>query len=198
MQSSQPAAKRRQRFANWRGHVMADEPQAVAARAAGSRGIHRAGPFLSRAGRAAGSKRAGAGGPGLGPRGSARDDQAAAGDRFSAGRIAARGRARPGDGALAPLLHAVPGVRHPGIGERAAAVRLARRAGNPAPRGRVPGRASRRGREFFSISSSRSAAIGSATTAAWKRSPAIRRSTKRGAIGFASCGGRSAWSIWQT
>ena len=48
---------------------------------------------------------------------------------FPAGRVAARRRARPGDGAVAPLLHAVSGVRHPGIGKRAAAVRSACRAG---------------------------------------------------------------------
>ena len=53
---------------------------------------------------------------------------------------------------------------------------------------------SRRGRESFSINSSHCAAIGSATTAAWKQLPAIRRSTKCGAIGFSSCGDRSAWS----
>ena len=54
------------------------------------------------------------------------------------------------------------------------------------------------GRAFFSINSRRSAAIGSVTTAGWKPSPAIRRSTKRGAIGFANCGDKSAWSISPT
>ena len=135
---------------------------------------------------------------GLGPRGSAGHDQAADGDRFSAGRAAARGRARPGDEPAAPLLHAVSGVRRPGIGERAAAVRSAGRAGILRREAEYRAGDADAGRAFFSISSRRCAAIGWATTAAWRRSPAIRRSTARGATGFARCGGRSAWSIWRT
>ena len=56
-----------------------------------------------------------------------------------------------------------------------AAVRPARRARNPRPRGRVPRRGRRRGRACSSTSSKCSAATGWATTRGWRPSPATRR-----------------------